>query len=75
VGARTIAKAKAQYPDLYFVLGDIEDTGTINSLEGAFDYIVMADTIGMLEDIDGTIDSEVMLSCNAYHHRGTAGCS
>ena len=54
-GAKTIAKAKARYPDLNFVLGDVEDPATITSIEGPFDYVVMADTIGMFEDIDGTL--------------------
>jgi ubiquinone/menaquinone biosynthesis C-methylase UbiE len=54
-GAATIAKAKASHPDLHFVLGDAEDPATLASIEGPFDYIVIADTIGMFEDIDGTL--------------------
>ena len=54
-GATTIAKANARHPDLYFVLGDAEDPQTLTSIEGPFDYIVIADTIGMFEDIDGTL--------------------
>src|SRR6478672_9634772 len=54
-GAATIAKANARHPDLYFVLGDVEDPATLSSIEGPFDYIVLADTIGMFEDIDGTL--------------------
>jgi hypothetical protein len=54
-GATTIAKAQARYPDLHFVLGDVEDPATMSSIEGPFDYIVIADTIGMFEDIDGTL--------------------
>ena len=53
--ARTIAKARELYPDLHFVLGDAEDPATLASIEGPFDYIVIADTIGMFEDIDGTL--------------------
>jgi len=52
---RAIARARALYPDLHFVLGDVEDPATLDSVEGPFDYIVIADTIGMLEDIDGTL--------------------
>lgn len=51
----TIANAKALYPDLQFVLGDVEDPATLASIEGPFDYIVLADTIGLFEDIDGTL--------------------
>src|SRR3979409_238263 len=54
-GAETIAKANARHPDLYFVLGDVEDLATLTGIEGPFDYIVIADTIGMFEDIDGTL--------------------
>jgi ubiquinone/menaquinone biosynthesis C-methylase UbiE len=54
-GAATLAKAKASYPELQFVVGDVEDPATLSSIEGPFDYIVIADTIGMFEDIDGTL--------------------
>src|SRR5437763_14435370 len=53
--AETIAKANARHPDLHFVLGDVEDPQTLAEIEGPFDYIVIADTIGMFEDIDGTL--------------------
>jgi SAM-dependent methyltransferase len=54
-GAATIAKARARHPDLDFVLGDVEVPETLAAIEGPFDYIVIADTIGMFEDIDGTL--------------------
>src|ERR1700704_5793880 len=54
-GARSIARAKERHPDLHFVLGDVEDPATLTGIEGPFDYIVIADTIGMFEDIDGTL--------------------
>src|ERR1700744_6184276 len=54
-GARTIAKANELHPDLYFVRADVEDPATLNSIEGPFDYIVIADTIGLFEDIDTTL--------------------
>src|ERR1700743_352111 len=54
-GAKTIAKANELHPDLYFVLGDVEDPATLTSIEGPFDYIVIADTIGLFEDIDATL--------------------
>ena len=53
--SRTIATAKASHPELKFVLGDAEDPAALASIEGPFDYIVIADTIGMFEDIDGTL--------------------
>ena len=54
-GAKTIAKANELHPDLYFVLGDVEDPATLDSIQGPFDYIVIADTIGLFEDIDATL--------------------
>jgi len=54
-GAETIAKANARHPTLSFVLGDVEDPDVLAAIEGPFDYIVISDTIGMFEDIDGTL--------------------
>lgn len=51
----TIARANELHPDLKFVLGDAEDRETLSSVQGPFDYVVMADTIGMFEDIDDTL--------------------
>ena len=53
--ARTIAAARARHPDLNFILGDAEDPATLATVEGPFDYIVIADTIAMFEDVDGTL--------------------
>jgi SAM-dependent methyltransferase len=53
--AKSVTRAKALYPDLHFVLGDVEDPATLAPIERPFDYIVIADTIGMFEDIDGTL--------------------
>jgi SAM-dependent methyltransferase len=53
--ARTVARARSLHPDLNFVLGDAEDGPTLAGIEGPFDYIVIADTIAMFEDIDGTL--------------------
>src|SRR6202158_5300972 len=50
-GAGTIARARQLHPDLHFVLGDVEVPEALTSIEGPFDYIVIADTIGMFEDI------------------------
>jgi SAM-dependent methyltransferase len=50
-----IEKAKAAYQDLEFILGDIEDPCTIASIDGEFDFIVLSDTIGSLEDIEQTL--------------------
>jgi SAM-dependent methyltransferase len=54
-GLKTVARAHELYPNLRFVQGDVEDPATLAGIEGPFDYIVIADTIGMFEDIDGTL--------------------
>ena len=51
----TLARARDLHPDLHFVLGDAEYPATLASIAGAFDYVLIADTIGMFEDIDGTL--------------------
>ena len=52
---KAVERARLHYPHLDFVLGDVEDPATLQGIEGPFDYIVLADTIGLLEDIDGTL--------------------
>jgi SAM-dependent methyltransferase len=47
-----IDQAKRLYPHRTFVVGDAEDDAFIRTLEGPFDYIVLSDTIGMLDDIE-----------------------
>src|SRR5882672_1604505 len=54
-GMRTIAKANELHPELYFVLGDVEDPATLAGIEGPFDYVVIADTIGMFKATAGTL--------------------
>ncbi len=44
--------ARRQHPELNFVLGDVEDETCLEGLEGPFDYIVLSDTIGYLEDVE-----------------------
>ncbi|HWV54425.1 glycosyltransferase [Pseudorhodoplanes sp.] len=47
-----IDQAKRHYPQLSFTVGDIEDDTVIAGIDGPFDYIVLSDTIGMLDDIE-----------------------
>lgn len=42
--------ARARHPDLTFIVGDAENPATIASVEGPFDYILVLDTIGSLDD-------------------------
>ena len=45
--------AKSHHPHLNFFQGDLEDADLIASLEGPFDYIVLSDTLGFLDDCEG----------------------
>lgn len=47
-----IGQAQRLYPHLSFAVGDIEDKTVIGRIEGPFDYIIMSDTVGMLDDIE-----------------------
>ncbi|MCL4710562.1 MAG: glycosyltransferase [Pseudorhodoplanes sp.] len=47
-----VAQAERLHPELEFQVGDVEDPAVIDRQQGPFDYIVMSDTIGMLDDIE-----------------------
>jgi ubiquinone/menaquinone biosynthesis C-methylase UbiE len=47
-----IDRARSKHPHLTFYVGDAEDNTFLATIEGPFDYIVMSDTIGLLEDIE-----------------------
>lgn len=49
-----IALARRRHPQLEFHVGDVEDPVTIDRLGGPFDVILLADTIGELEDCQTT---------------------
>lgn len=46
----TIARARAKHPDLRFVVADVERLAASATPAGPFDTIVMADTVGSLDD-------------------------
>src|SRR5260370_15945258 len=55
--AAMIDEARKRHPDLHFQVGDVEDPVFMNSLDGTFDYIVMSDTIGALDDCEAALAS------------------
>ena len=57
VSPAMIEVARARHPTLEFHVGDIEDPDFLETFEGPFDYIVMSDTIGSLEDCEATFAS------------------
>jgi SAM-dependent methyltransferase len=50
-----VNEAKQRHQHLQFYVGDIEDPAVIASLDGPFDYIVLSDTIGTLDDCEATL--------------------
>jgi SAM-dependent methyltransferase len=52
-----IAQARKRHPDLAFYIGDIEDRSFIKSLPGPFDFIVIVDTLGALDDCQSMLDN------------------
>ena len=46
--------AQKKYPNLEFIQGDIENPELIKSIEGTFDYIILSDTLGFLDDCEET---------------------
>src|SRR6202022_3303381 len=50
-----IEEARRRYPHLEFHLGDIEDASTFNEIPGPFDVILLSDTVGSLDDVQGTL--------------------
>jgi SAM-dependent methyltransferase len=52
-----VAQARATYPHLSFVEGDVEDETLLKSLSGPFDVILIADTLGSLDDCQRLFDS------------------
>ena len=45
-----VDQARQNFPDLSFHVGDVEDADFIRTLPGPFDFIVIVDTLGSLED-------------------------
>ena len=52
-----IVQARKNYPNLSFVEGDLEDEKLIKSLPGPFDVILLADTLGALDDCQQLFDN------------------
>jgi SAM-dependent methyltransferase len=55
--ANAVAAATRRYPELEFVLGDVEDPAVLDQLEGPFDCILLSDTIGSLDDVQATLSN------------------
>lgn len=54
ISANMVSVAQQNYPNLEFIQGDLEDENLISSLQGPFDFIILSDTIGYLDDCENT---------------------
>jgi SAM-dependent methyltransferase len=52
-----VDEARRRHPHLEFHVGDIEDPAVLEALSGPFDAILLADTVGSIEDCQRTLDS------------------
>ncbi len=59
-----VSEAKKLYPNIHFIEGDIEDSNIINKIGDKFDFIILSDTIGYLNDIEKTFE-KLHKVCNA----------
>ena len=52
-----IAVAREAHPNLTLLVGDIEDSEFIRTLPGPFDYILVGDTLGSLDDCQQLLEN------------------
>ncbi len=52
-----IAEARKAHPNLAFFVGDIEDGAFIRTLPGTFDFILVGDTLGSLDDCQQLLEN------------------
>ncbi|MEA2904148.1 MAG: hypothetical protein QOI12_1535 [Alphaproteobacteria bacterium] len=52
-----IEQARKAHPHLSFLVGDVEEEALVKSLPGPFDVILIADTLGELDDCQGLFES------------------
>jgi len=56
LSANMVDIAQKNYPNLEFIQGDLEDRNLISSLQGPFDFIILSDTIGYMDDCESSIE-------------------
>ncbi|MBF0455362.1 MAG: glycosyltransferase [Magnetococcales bacterium] len=54
ISEEMIKLAREKHDHLTFLVGDVEEGATLDQLEGPFDYIILPDLIGYLEDVEET---------------------
>lgn len=66
ISPRMIDQARTVYPHLEFLVGDVEDVSNLSKINGLFDFILVVDTIGQIEDIQA-----FLLKLHIFCHRDT----
>jgi len=61
---KNILIAQEDYPNLEFIHADMEDANFLSKLDGPFDYIILSDTIGHLDDCQAFF-SNLHILCNS----------
>ena len=56
LSANMLSIAQQNYPNLDFIQGDLEDKHLISSLQGPFDFIILSDIIGFLDDCENAFE-------------------
>lgn len=51
-----IINAKKNFPKIEFLVGDTENYESLDQIQGTFDYILLSDTIGYLDDCQSTLN-------------------
>ena len=64
LSSNMVSSAQKNYPNLEFIQGDLEDKKFISSLQGPFDFIILSDTIGYLDDCENAFEG-LHLLCTA----------
>ena len=57
LSGKMVEVASDRHPDLEFIEGDIENPTTLRKAKGPFDFIILTDVIGDLEDVVDTFKS------------------
>jgi SAM-dependent methyltransferase len=53
---RMVDEARQRHPQLRFEVGDVEDPDVLAPLDQQFDFIVLSDTVGYLDDVQGLLE-------------------
>jgi SAM-dependent methyltransferase len=55
ISAAMVGEARRRHPELEFHVGDLEDESVLATLGAPFDYVLIVDTVGYLDDVQGAL--------------------